>query len=462
MALRQQQQQQLMLGQQAVLRQRMAMMNPAHASLLGAVNPQQKMLLLQQQLFQQQHQQRQAVMQQMPPGDGVSARLWVGSLNYDLSEADVRAAFSPFGEIMSVDMSYEPLTGKTKGYCFIEYRHRNASVLAEKMMNGATLAGRQIKVGRPNGGPASATPAPNPMVANMAMNPMLAQLKAQLMNKAAALGPGPGAVPPPPPPDALSKSKRVYVGSVAPEITADQIKTIFANFGKILKCEFLPSPEDPQKHRGFGFLEFDEESAAGDAVSSMNDFPLAGRVLKVARVMPVVKSAGTDIQAAVAAAALVAKQKAAGVGAPEAAPNKPESLASQEGVKLVKGQSKLDLMKQLSRGDSSLVPGKTGGGTGSAEEKSPVVLLVNMVGPDELDDGLAEEVQGECSKFGKVVRVHIHNAEDLNQVRIFVEYEGVDQAAEAVDKLNGRWFGGREIQARFYPSTFFNVAEYEK
>ena len=73
----------------------------------------------------------------------------------------------------------------------------------------------------------------------------------------------------------------------------------------------------------------------------------------------------------------------------------------QEGVKLVKGQGKLDLMKQLSRGDSSLVSGKATG-TDGAVEKSPVVLLINMVGPDELDDSLGAEVQEECSKFGKV------------------------------------------------------------
>ena len=40
----------------------------------------------------------------------------------------------------------------------------------------------------------------------------------------------------------------------------------------------------------------------------MNEFPLAGRVLKVARVMPV-KSATTDINAAVAAAAALAQKK---------------------------------------------------------------------------------------------------------------------------------------------------------
>lgn len=41
------------------------------------------------------------------------------------SQPDIRAAFSPFGEISSIDMSFEPLTGKTKGYCFVEYKRQS-------------------------------------------------------------------------------------------------------------------------------------------------------------------------------------------------------------------------------------------------------------------------------------------------------------------------------------------------
>lgn len=47
------------------------------------------------------------------------SRIYIGSLHYELGEAEIRMAFSPFGEIKSVDMSYEPNTGKSKGYCFL-------------------------------------------------------------------------------------------------------------------------------------------------------------------------------------------------------------------------------------------------------------------------------------------------------------------------------------------------------
>ena len=36
----------------------------------------------------------------------------------------------------------------------------------------------------------------------------------------------------------------------------------------------------------------------------------------------------------------------------------------------------------------------------------------------------------------QVVRVHIHKADDPKQVRVFVSFEGTDQAAEAVAKVS--------------------------
>ena len=71
-------------------------------------------------------------------------------------------------------------------------------MLAEKMMNGAQLAGRSIKVGRPNGG----APVKNKgaMANPLAMlqqqqqvapaNPMLAALKAQASEKGERVGGG--------------------------------------------------------------------------------------------------------------------------------------------------------------------------------------------------------------------------------------------------------------------------------
>ncbi|XP_073969404.1 splicing factor 45 [Rhodnius prolixus] len=86
---------------------------------------------------------------------------------------------------------------------------------------------------------------------------------------------------------------------------------------------------------------------------------------------------------------------------------------------------------------------------------SKVVLLKNMVGPGEVDDDLEPEVKDECNtKYGEVVRVIIYelpNAESEEAVRIFVEFKRIESAIKAVVDLNGRFFGGRQVKAGFYP-----------
>ena len=55
-------------------------------------------------------------------------------------------------------------------------------------------------------------------------------------------------------------------------------------------------------------------------------------------------------------------------------------------------------------------------------------MLRNMVGPEDLDDDLQNEVEDECSRYGKVVRVIIYQekqGEELDAeviVKIFVEF----------------------------------------
>lgn len=57
-----------------------------------------------------------------------------------------------------------------------------------------------------------------------------------------------------------------------------------------------------------------------------------------------------------------------------------------------------------------------------------VCVLRNMVGPEDLDDDLQNEVEDECSRYGKVVRVIIYQekqGEELDAeviVKIFVEF----------------------------------------
>lgn len=93
-------------------------------------------------------------------------RLYVGNLYYELKENDIRNFFAPFGAIHSIDLSMEPgyvsttwesfrssqltiyskRTGRSKGFCFLEFDDVLAAESAVQVLNGSILANRTIKV----------------------------------------------------------------------------------------------------------------------------------------------------------------------------------------------------------------------------------------------------------------------------------------------------------------------------
>lgn len=70
----------------------------------------------------------------------------MGSINFEIKEDTIRQAFLPFGPIKSVNLSWDPITNKHKGFAFIEYDIPEAAYLALEQMNGVMIGGRNIKV----------------------------------------------------------------------------------------------------------------------------------------------------------------------------------------------------------------------------------------------------------------------------------------------------------------------------
>lgn len=48
-------------------------------------------------------------------------RLYVGSLHFNLTESDIKQVFEPFGDLEFVDLHRDPMTGRSKGYAFVQY-----------------------------------------------------------------------------------------------------------------------------------------------------------------------------------------------------------------------------------------------------------------------------------------------------------------------------------------------------
>ncbi|CAB3403928.1 unnamed protein product [Caenorhabditis bovis] len=75
-----------------------------------------------------------------------SAWIFIGGLSYDLTEGDIIAVFSQYGEVMNINLVRDQKTGKSKGFCFLCYQDQRSTVLAVDNFNGITLCKRIIRV----------------------------------------------------------------------------------------------------------------------------------------------------------------------------------------------------------------------------------------------------------------------------------------------------------------------------
>jgi RNA recognition motif-containing protein len=73
-------------------------------------------------------------------------KLYVGNLNYDTTEDALRVAFAEVGEVESVAIITDRMTGRSKGFGFVEMATEEAASEAVSRLNGQMLDGREIKV----------------------------------------------------------------------------------------------------------------------------------------------------------------------------------------------------------------------------------------------------------------------------------------------------------------------------
>ncbi len=79
--------------------------------------------------------------------------IYVGNLPYNLTDDDLKAAFSEFGEVSSVNIIMDRMSGQSKGFGFVEMPDDSEAEEAIEALNESALNGRNIKVNqaRPRG-----------------------------------------------------------------------------------------------------------------------------------------------------------------------------------------------------------------------------------------------------------------------------------------------------------------------
>jgi len=74
-------------------------------------------------------------------------KIYVGNLSYVITEEQLKETFSEFGEVISAKLIQDQLSGKSKGFGFVEMPDVDAED-AIQALDESSLNGRNIKVGK--------------------------------------------------------------------------------------------------------------------------------------------------------------------------------------------------------------------------------------------------------------------------------------------------------------------------
>jgi cold-inducible RNA-binding protein len=78
--------------------------------------------------------------------EAMTKKLYVGNLSYDTTEASLSELFGAIGEVQSVALITDRMSGRSKGFAFVEMADDSAAQEAINQLNERELDGRTIKV----------------------------------------------------------------------------------------------------------------------------------------------------------------------------------------------------------------------------------------------------------------------------------------------------------------------------
>ncbi|XP_024034538.1 uncharacterized protein LOC102614661 isoform X5 [Citrus sinensis] len=370
-------------------------------------------------------------------------------------ERDVYEFFSRAGKVRDVRLIMDRNSRRSKGVGYVEF-YDVMSVPMAIALSGQPLLGQPVMV-----------------------KPSEAEKNLVQSNSSIAGASGGGTGP------YSGGARRLYVGNLHFNMTEDQLRQVFEPFGTV---ELVQLPLDETGHcKGFGFVQFARLEDARNALNLNGQLEIVGRAIKVSAVTD--QSGLQDLGAnttgdfdddeggglslnARSRALLMQKLDRSGsattIAGSAVTPAVNSTALPLPTAPLLGAASAVStLVPPLVQGTVPTHPGQLGTALQVPTASVPIfdtigvpsecLLLKNMFDPknetyEEFDMDIKEDVEGECSKFGKLKHIFV---EKDSAGFVYLRFENTQSAFAAQRALHGRWFAGKMITATFMvPQTY--------
>ncbi|XP_037955668.1 RNA-binding protein squid isoform X2 [Teleopsis dalmanni] len=157
-------------------------------------------------------------------------KLFVGGLSWETSEKELRDHFGKYGEIESINVKTDPQTGRSRGFAFIVFTNTDSidkvTAVTEHIINNKKVDPKKAK----------------------------------------------------------ARQGKIFVGGLTTEISDEEIKTYFGQYGNIIEIE-MPFDKQKSQRKGFCFITFDSEQVVNELLKTPKQ-KISGKEVDVKRATP--------------------------------------------------------------------------------------------------------------------------------------------------------------------------------
>ncbi|XP_027350826.1 33 kDa ribonucleoprotein, chloroplastic [Abrus precatorius] len=178
-----------------------------------------------------------------------AGRLYVGNLPFSMTNSQLAEIFGEAGTVMSVEIVYDRVTDRSRGFAFVTMGRVEDAKEAIGMFDGSQVGGRTVKVNFPEvpkGGE------------RLVMRP-------KIRNNYRGF---------------VDSPHKIYAGNLGWGLTSQGLTEAFAEQPGLLSAKVIYE-RDSGRSRGFGFVSFETAEDAAAALEVMNGVDVQGRPLRL-------------------------------------------------------------------------------------------------------------------------------------------------------------------------------------